>query len=128
MEPRRIIRSESKYEEMFGYSRAVVDNEWVFISGTAGNVDADGSPIEDVADQTRRAVSIITETLQEADAALSDVVQLRVFVAERADVLPAATVLGEVFADTRPTNTTVLCGFAAPEIKVEIEAVALRRR
>ena len=42
MEPRRIIRSESKYEEMFGYSRAVVDNEWVFISGTAGNVDADG--------------------------------------------------------------------------------------
>ncbi|WP_417308581.1 Rid family hydrolase [Devosia sp.] len=123
---RRAISSGSKFEKLAGYSRAVVDGEWVFVSGTAGH-SPDGSISDDVEIQTRQSLSTISAALGEAGAALSDIVQVRVYVADRADVMTVSKVLGETFADPRPTNTTIICGFPVEEIKVEIETVALKR-
>lgn len=120
---RRAISSGSPFEKIAGYSRAVVDGDWVFISGTAGyvagEVDAD-----DAVAQTERALAIIADVMADAGGTLADIVSLRVFAARREDILPISKVLGQTFADPRPTNTTVTCGFVNDEIKVEIEAVA----
>ena len=124
---RRAIYSGSKFEALAGYSRAVVDGEWVFVSGTAGYDPASGVFPPDVGDQTRRALATIADALAKAHATLSDIVSVRVFIADRADVMAVSKILGETFKDPRPTNTTIICGFAVEEIKVELEVVALRR-
>jgi len=121
------ISSGSQFEKMAGYSRAVVDGEWVFVSGTAGYDFADGSISDTAADQTRQALKTIAHVLEEAGAGMADIVRVRVFIADRKDVEVVSSVLGETFSDPRPTNTTIICGFAMEEMKVELEVTALRR-
>ncbi len=117
------ISSGSAFEKIGGYSRAVVDGDWVFISGTSGYVAGEIDPDDAVA-QTVKALSIIADTLGKAGGTLKDIVSLRVYVARRADILPIMTHLGTVFDDPRPANTTVSCGFVNDEIKVELEVTA----
>ncbi|MGO4171995.1 RidA family protein [Bosea sp. TAF32] len=123
---RRAIYSGSKFEELAGYSRALVDGDWIFVSGTAGYDPVSGAFPASAEDQARRALQTIADALAQADATLADIVSVRVYLAERGDVLAVSKVLGEQFVDPRPTNTTILCGFPVEEIKVEIEAVARR--
>jgi enamine deaminase RidA (YjgF/YER057c/UK114 family) len=121
------ISSGSKFEEMAGYSRAVVDGEWIFVSGTAGYDFATGTISSDAAEQARQSLATISRTLEQAGASLGDVVRVRVYLSDRADVVAVSTVLGQTFSDPRPTNTTIICGFAMEEMKVELEVTALRR-
>ncbi len=124
---RRGISSGSKFEKMAGYSRAVVDGRWVFVSGTAGMNPETSTFPEAAVDQARFALATIEGALAEAGSKMSDIVQVRVYLADRADVVPVSTILGETFSDPRPTNTTIICGFPAPEIKVEIEVTARKQ-
>ncbi|WP_028034367.1 RidA family protein [Chelativorans sp. J32] len=122
------VNSGSKFEEMAGYSRAVIDGEWIFVSGTAGYNFEDGTISEDAAEQTRQSLRTIEQALKQAGATLADIVRVRVFIADRADVMTVSRVLGETFSDPRPTNTTIICGFAEEAMKVELEVTALKRR
>jgi enamine deaminase RidA (YjgF/YER057c/UK114 family) len=124
---RYALYSGSKFEELAGYSRALVTGEWIFVSGTAGYDPGTGKFADGAAEQTRRALQTIAESLGKAGASLADVVQVRVYLAERADVMPVCEVLGQTFSDPRPTNTTILCGFPVEDIKVEIEVTARKR-
>ena len=124
---RRLISSGSKYEELAGYSRAVVQGDWIFVSGTSGHDSKTGAIESDVVAQTRQSLTTIREALEEAGAALEDVVRVRVFVAERADVMPVSGVLKETFDHIRPTNTTIVCTMADEQMKVELEVPARRR-
>jgi enamine deaminase RidA (YjgF/YER057c/UK114 family) len=128
MTKRWAISSGSKYEELAGYSRAVIDGEWIFLSGTAGFDMASGSFPEDAGEQAVQALKTIGEALAKADAGFADVVRVRVYLADRRDVVAVSSLLRKTFADPRPTNTTIICGFADPAIKVELEITALRRR
>jgi len=121
------ISSGSKFEKLAGYSRAVVDGEWVFVSGTAG-YNQDGTISSDAAEQTRQSLRTISAALEQAGASLADIVRVGVYVSDRKDIMAVSQVLGEHFSDPRPTNTTITCGFAVDEIKMEIEATALKRR
>lgn len=126
-EERRAISSGSKFEELAGYSRAVADGDWVFVSGTTG-ADSSGTFPPDAGEQTRLSLATISRALAEADADLSDVVRVRVYLAERADVMTVSAILRETFRDPRPTNTTIICGFPADGIKVELEVTARKRK
>lgn len=119
----RLISSGSMFEKIAGYSRAVVDGNWIFISGTAGFVQGE-TDANDVVAQTHKSIDIITRTLDEAGADLTHVRTLRVYAARRDDIIPISKVLGQYFGEIRPTNTTIVCGFVNDEIKVEIEVVA----
>ena len=121
------ISSGSRFEEMAGYSRAVVDGEWIFVSGTAGYDLATGMISSDAAEQARQSLATISRTLEQAGASLGDIVRVRVYLSDRSDVVAVSAVLGQTFSDPRPTNTTIICGFAMEEMKVELEVTALRR-
>jgi enamine deaminase RidA (YjgF/YER057c/UK114 family) len=124
---RRAIYSRSKFEELAGYSRAVVDGEWIFVSGTAGyDIARDRFP-DDPGEQARLALRTVAAALAEAQASLADIVRVRIYLADAAYVGAVSRVLRETFSDPRPTNTTIVCGFADPGIRVEIEATALKR-
>ncbi len=120
---RRLISSGSPFEAIAGYSRAVVEGDWVLVSGTTG-LAADGTYPTDVAAQTERAIEIIRQALAEAGAGLADVVRLRCYIAERDDFMTVAKIIGRHFAEIRPANTTICATLALPEMKVEIEVSA----
>jgi enamine deaminase RidA (YjgF/YER057c/UK114 family) len=121
------ISSGSKFEALAGYSRAIVDGEWIFVSGTAGYDFASDTISPDAAEQARQSLKTIAAALAKAGATFRDIVRLRVYLADREDITAVSRVLREAFADPRPANTTIVCGFAMPEMKVEIEATALKR-
>lgn len=126
--PLRFIQSGSKWEELAGYSRAVVDGDWVFVSGTVGQDFKTGVIPPTAREQAQLALTTIATALAEADASLTDVVRVRVYIPDRGDVVDVSTVLRERFGSHRPTNTTVCSPLAVEGAKVEIEVTARRRR
>ena len=121
---RRLVSSGSQFEELAGYSRAVVDGEWVFVSGTTGFDYAAGTISEDVAEQTEQTFRNIAWALAEAGSCLEDVVRVCVFLASDDLFAQVAPVLGRHLADVRPANTTVIAPLIDPRMKVEIEVTA----
>jgi len=123
----RFIQSGSKWEELAGYSRAVVDGQWVFISGTVGQDFASGTFPTTAREQAQRAMATIADTLKDAGCTLRDVVRVRVYVPDRNDVVAVSEVLRESFDTHRPTNTTVCSPLPVEAAKVEIEVTAHKR-
>jgi enamine deaminase RidA (YjgF/YER057c/UK114 family) len=124
---RRLISSGSSFEAIAGYSRAVVDGDWVFVSGTTGFDYATGAIADDVVAQAEQIFVTLAKALGEAGASLADVVRVRVVLTEAADFEPVARVLGRHFAETRPANTTIVAGLVDPRMKVEIDVTARRQ-
>ncbi|MFN0182500.1 MAG: RidA family protein [Aquabacterium sp.] len=124
---RTLISSGSKWEDMAGYSRAVVDGSWIFVSGTVG-ANADGSFARTAKAQAERAFEIIESALQQARSSLDDVVRVHVYLASARDLGPVAAVLKARLGQARPANTTVCTPLVVPGAKVEIEVTARRQR
>ncbi len=124
MSERPRVRSDSPFEDRYGFSRAVRVDDRVIVAGTAP-IWPDGSCDPDPAAQMRRCCEIIVTALEELGATAGDVVRTRMFVtdAEVADAVGA--VHGEFFGTARPTATmVVVAGLLDPRWKVEIEAEA----
>jgi enamine deaminase RidA (YjgF/YER057c/UK114 family) len=124
---RRLISSGSPYEAAFGYSRAVVDGEFVFVAGTTGFDYTLMTISDDPAEQARQALRNIEAALAEAGASLADVVRVRYYLPDAADWPLVGPVLGEAFGRVRPAATALICGLIDPRMKIEIEVTARRR-
>jgi enamine deaminase RidA (YjgF/YER057c/UK114 family) len=122
---RQLISTGSPFEAQFGYSRAVVEGDMVFVSGTTGYDYATMVMPEDVAQQTRNIFRTIADVLGQAGLSLNDVVRAQYFVTDRAFCEPVLTVCGEVFGQIRPAaGIYVIAGLLRPDMKVEIEVTA----
>ena len=124
---RRLISTGSPFEAVAGYSRAVVDGGFCFVSGTTGYDYATMTMPEPVADQTRNALATIGRALAEAGFDMADVVRARYYVTDRGFVPIVYPILGETFGAIRPAATMLVCGLAEPEMKIEIEVTAKKR-
>ncbi|OHV80766.1 RidA family protein [Rhizobium sp. LCM 4573] len=118
------ISSGSPFEARIGYSRAVVDGDMVYVSGTTGYDYARMEMPEDVAAQTRNALGTIEKALKEAGSGLRDVLRVRYYLTDMADYDALVEVLGQTFSEIRPAATMVVCGLTTPEMKIEIEVTA----
>ena len=123
---RRLISSGSPFEAETGYSRAVVDGEWIFVAGTTGFDYAQMTIVDAPAEQARQAFRNIEAALAEAGASLADVARVRYYVPDAADWPAIVPVLGEVFAAIRPAATALICGLVDARMKIEIEVTARR--
>ena len=124
---RQLISTGSPFETVAGYSRAVVDGDWCWVSGTTGYDYTTMTMPEDVADQARNIMKTIVAALTEAGLALSDVVRVNYIVTDAAFAQPVFEVVGSYFRDIRPAATMVVAGLIRPEMKVEIEVTAKKR-
>lgn len=125
---RRLISTGSPFELAFGYSRAVVDGDLVFVSGTTGYDYVTMTMPEDPAEQARNIFRTLDAVLTEAGSALSNVVRAQYFVTDRSYCEPVLTVCGEVFGQIRPAaGIYVVSGLLKPEMKIEIEITARLR-
>ena len=123
---RRLISSGSPLEAAVGYSRAVVDGEWIFVAGTTGFDYAQMTIAEDPAEQARQAFRNIEKALAKAGGTLADVVRVHYYIPDVADWPAIVPVLGEVFGVIRPAATALVCGLVDPRMKIEIEVTARR--
>ncbi len=124
---RRLINSGSTFEAEIGYSRAVVDGEWVFVSGTTGFDYATMTIADDVIAQTEQCLKNIGAALQEAGAGFGDVVRVTYLLPDAADFPACWPALRAVFGEIRPAATMISAGLADPRMRIEIEVTARRR-
>ena len=120
------ISSGSPFESRIGYSRAVVDGDMIYVSGTTGYDYKSMTMPEDASEQARNALQTIARALEEADSSLKDVVRVRYYITDMAHYDALVAVAGETFGDIRPAATMVVCGLTTPEMKLEIEVTARR--
>jgi enamine deaminase RidA (YjgF/YER057c/UK114 family) len=125
---RRHISSDSVFEREIGYARAVVDGDWVFVSGTTGFDYRAGTISDSVIDQAERCISNIAEALTAAGCSLDDAVRVRYIFPNASDFEPCWPVLRRAFGTACPAATMISAGLADPRMKVEIEVTAKRRQ
>jgi enamine deaminase RidA (YjgF/YER057c/UK114 family) len=125
---RQLISSGSTFEEQIGYSRAVVDGEWVFVSGTTGFDYAAMSISDDVVEQTEQCFRNIMTALERAGAKLEDVVRVTYLLPNAAEFPQCWPVLRRYFGKVRPAATMLSVGLADPRMKIEIEVTARKAR
>ena len=122
--PKRLISSGSAFEAVAGYSRAVVDGDWIHVAGTTGFDYSTMTISEDVVTQARQVFMNIAAALAQAGATLDDVVRVTYYLTERESFQVLAPIFGEHFARARPAATAIICGLVDERMKIEIEVTA----
>lgn len=123
---RRLVSSGSRFEAEIGYSRAVVDGEWIFVSGTTGFDYATMTIVDDVVAQCEQVMKNIDTALKETGASMADVVRVRYILPRREDFEPCWPVLRTYFGAVRPAATMIQAGLSDPRMRIEIEVTARR--
>ena len=125
--PRRLISSGSSFERDIGYSRAVVDGDWIFVSGTTGFDYGSMTISDDIVQQTEQCLRNITAALEEGGATLADVVRVTYVLPDAAQFRECWPTLRKYFGDVRPAAMMISAGLADPRMKIEIEVTARKR-
>jgi enamine deaminase RidA (YjgF/YER057c/UK114 family) len=124
---RRLISSGSTFEQDIGYSRAVVDGEWVFVSGTTGFNYETMTISDDLLQQTDQCFKNIQSALRQAGADLADVVRVH-YILPKAERFPECwPLMRKYFGEIRPAATMISAGLADPRMLIEIEVTARKR-
>lgn len=121
---RRLISSNSAFEEAIAYSRAVCDGGFVFVSGCTGFDYATMSIPEAAPEQAEQAFRNIDSALRQAGAELSGIVRVRYILPAREDFEPCWPVIRRWLGDVRPAATMLIAGLLDPRMRIEIEATA----
>ena len=124
--PRRLISSGSSFEKSIGYSRAVVDGERVFVSGTTGFDYSTMTISDDVVAQCEQALKNIEAALKQAGSGFRDVVRVHYLMTSAADFERCWPAMGKAFGQVRPSCTAMVVGLVDPRMKIEIEVTALK--
>ncbi len=125
---RRLISSGSSFEREIGYSRAVVDGDWIFVSGTTGFNYETMTISDDVLEQAKQCLANIDRALGEAGSSKTDIVRVRYIVPRAADFEPCWPALREYFGEVRPAATMISASLADPRMKIEIEVTSHKTR
>ena len=123
---KQLIASGSKYEKLYGHSRAVVVGDLIFVAGTVGFDYETHTISDDPAEQTHQTFRNIQAALEEAGASFADVVQIVTYYTDDKDWDAIGGALHEWLKDVRPVNAGVRTGLIDPRMKVEISATAVR--
>jgi enamine deaminase RidA (YjgF/YER057c/UK114 family) len=124
---RKLISSGSTFERDIGYSRAVVQGDWVFVSGCTGYDYSKMTMPEDLLEQAEQCFRNIEAALKQAGASLKDVVRATYILPNASDFEKCWPVLRKHFGDIRPACTMISAGLAQPGMKIEIEVTALKK-
>ncbi len=125
---RQLISSGSRFEAEIGYSRAVVDGDWVFVAGTTGFDYATMTISDDVVAQCEQTLRNIAFALEQAGASMADIVRVQYIFPNREDFEPCWPVLRKYLGEARPAATMIQAGLADPKMRIEIEVTARRAK
>ncbi len=123
---RRLISSGSTFERDIGYSRAVVDGEWIFISGTTGFDYSKMTISDDLVEQAEQCLKNIDAALNEAGSSMRDIVRVTYVLPDAADFPECWPTLAKYFGEIRPAAMMISAGLSDPRMRIEIQATARR--
>lgn len=123
---RRLISSGSEFESRIGYSRAVVDGDWLFVSGTTGFDYATMTISDDVAEQAEQTLKNIKAAMDEAGFGFEHIVRVHYILPDAEDFEACWPVLQKYLGAVRPAATMIAAGLADARMKIEIEVTAKR--
>ena len=124
---RKNISSDSPFEKKIGFSRAVLVEGRIYISGTAP-VSRDGTTLypNDLYNQTLSCLKIMKAAIENAGGKWENVVRTRIYLKNAQDWEQAAKAHKEMLSDITPACTFIeVKGFINPEWLVETEADCL---
>ncbi|WP_308364851.1 MULTISPECIES: RidA family protein [unclassified Microbulbifer] len=121
---RRLISSGSEFERKIGYSRAVVDGDYVFVSGTTGFNYAANSISDNVVEQAEQCFVNIQQALNEAGASVADVVRVTYILPNRDDFEPCWPVFQKWLGEVRPAATVFEARLLNDAMKLEVQVTA----
>ncbi len=121
-----LISSGSPFEKTMGYSRAVAQGPFCFVSGTTGYDYAKMVMPESAADQARNALQTIQKALGEAGFSLNDVVRVTYYLSDLSWADAVIPVFGEFLGEIRPAATLLVAQMLKREMKIEIEVTAYK--
>jgi enamine deaminase RidA (YjgF/YER057c/UK114 family) len=125
---RQLISSGSTFEREIGYSRAVVEGDWIFVSGTTG-FDYDNMTIsDDLIEQAEQCFKNIREALQKAGADLKDIVRVIYVLPEASDFPRCWPTFQKYLGEVRPAAMMISAGLSDPRMRIEIQITARRGR
>ena len=124
---RQLISSGSTFERDIAYSRAVIDGDWIFVSGTTGFNYQTMTIAEGLIEQTEQCLKNIVDALTRANSSMNDVVRVHYILPNAAEFPECWPVLRRYFGEARPAATMFSAGLADPRMKIEIEVTARRR-
>ena len=128
MPTRKRISSGSTFEAEIGYSRAVVQGDWVFVSGTTSFDYATMTIADGLLEQTEQCLKNIAAALEQAGSSLQDVVRVTYVLPNGAEFPECWPVLRKYFDEVRPAAMMISAGLADPRMRIEIEVTALKQR
>jgi len=124
---RQLISSGSTFEDQIGYSRAVAQGPFVFVSGTTG-FNYETMTIDDgVAAQAEQCLKNIDHALGKAGSSLADVVRVTYVLPNGEDFEACWPVLKKYFGSVRPAAMMISAKLLDPRMKIEIEVTAMRQ-
>jgi enamine deaminase RidA (YjgF/YER057c/UK114 family) len=121
---RKLISSGSEFEQKIGYSRAVVDGDYVFVSGTTGYNYEDMSISEDVIQQAQQCFINIQQALVDAGSSLAKIVRVTYILPNKFDFEPCWPVLAKYLGTVKPAATMFEAGLLDEKMKIEIQVTA----
>lgn len=124
---RQLISTGSPMEKEAGYSRALVDGDWCFVSGTTGYDYSKMEMPDDVKDQAHNCFRTIRTSLSEAGFEMEDIVRIKYYVTSREYADEVFPLFGHYLGDIRPAATLIVCQLLKEEMKIEIEVTAKKR-
>lgn len=124
--PRQLISSGSTFEQEIGYSRAVVDDEWIFVSGTTGFDYSKMTISDDLVEQAEQCFKNIGAALNEAGASMRDIVRVTYVLPNAADFPKCWPTLRKYLGETRPAAMMISAGLSDPRMRIEIQVTARR--
>lgn len=123
---RKLISSGSTFEEKVGYSRAVVQDNWIFVSGTTGYDYRTMTISNDIVEQTEQCLLNIKDVLEKAHAGLKDVVRVTYILPKADEFELCLPVLKKYFGTIKPAATMISAGLTDHKMKIEIQVTALK--
>ena len=122
-----LISSGSTFEAEIGYSRAVVEDPWVFVPGTTGFDYATMAIAPGVAEQAEQCFKNIAAALEQAGSCFGDVVRVTYVLPDATEFVQCWPVLRKYFGDVRPAAMMISAGLADPRMRIEIEVTAMKK-
>jgi len=124
---RTLISSGSTFEKEIGYSRAVVQGDWVFVSGTTGFDYSSMTIAEGIREQTEQCLKNIEAALRQAGSGLRDVVRVTYVLPDGREFPECWPVLRKYFGDVRPAAMMISASLLDARMRIEIEVTALKQ-
>lgn len=124
---RTLISSGSTFEQEIGYSRAVVQGDWIFVSGTTGFDYSTMTIADSVEAQAEQCLKNIDAALNQAGSGLKDVVRVTYVLPDGSEFQKCWPILRKYFGEVRPAAMMISANLLDPRMRIEIEVTALRQ-